>query len=87
MKYFPKNFTLFSFFVNFADDNITNEYMDRIFKHVLKITVAAVFILLGTSCLGPDNVMYEDGDFDGASFMEEDMIHNAEIDMDDLYRD
>ena len=61
--------------------------MNRILKHVLKITAAAVFIILGSSCLGPDYVMYEDGDFDGASFMEEEMMHNSEIDMDDQYRD
>ena len=61
--------------------------MRRIVKFVLNITAAAVFIVLGNSCLGPDYVMYEDGEFDGASFMEEDQMHNAEIDMDDLYRD
>ena len=54
---------------------------------MLNISVAAVFILMASSCLNQNYVMYEDGDFDGASFMEEDMLHNAEIDMDDLYRD
>ena len=61
--------------------------MKRIYKYVLNIAAAAVFVMLASSCLGPDYVMYEDGDFDGASFMEEDMMHDAEIDMDDLYRD
>ena len=61
--------------------------MRRFINLVLKIAMAAVFIVLTSSCLGPDYVMYEDGEFDGASFMEEDHMHNAEIDMDDLYRD
>ena len=61
--------------------------MKRIIKHILSFSVAAVFLVLTSSCLGPDYVMYEDGEFDGASFMEEDHMHNAEIDMDDLYRD
>lgn len=68
-------------------DIITNVYMKRFFKYLLNISVAAVFILMASSCLNQNYVMYEDGDFDGASFMEEDMLHNAEIDMDDLYRD
>lgn len=61
--------------------------MKRFLKYVMTISMAAVFMVLANSCLGPDYVMYEDGEFDGASFMEEDMMHNAEIDMDDLYRD
>ncbi len=68
-------------------DIITNVYMKRFFKYLLNISVATVFILMASSCLNQNYVMYEDGDFDGASFMEEDMLHNAEIDMDDLYRD
>ena len=61
--------------------------MKRFLRYVLSFSAAAVFVMLASSCLGPDYVMYEDGEFDGASFMEEDMMHNAEIDMDDLYRD
>ena len=61
--------------------------MKRILNCVLILSVAAVFLMLANSCLGPDYVMYEDGEFDGASFMEEEMMHNAEIDADDLYRD
>ena len=53
----------------------------------MKIAVAAGFATFTGSCLGPDYVMYEDGEFDGASFMEEYNMHNAEVDMDDLYRD
>lgn len=61
--------------------------MKRILQYLLNIAAAAVFIVLASSCLGPDYVMYEDGEFDGASFMEEGLMHNSEIDMDDLYRD
>ena len=61
--------------------------MKRFLRYVLSFSAAVVFVMLASSCLGPDYVMYEDGEFDGASFMEEDMMHNAEIDMDDLYRD
>ncbi len=61
--------------------------MKRFLKYVLTITAAAVIMVVSNSCLGPDYVMYEDGEFDGASFLEEDMMHNAEIDMDDQYRD
>ena len=61
--------------------------MKRILKCVLILSISAVFIILTSSCLGPDYVMYEDGEFDGASFREEEIMHNAEIDADDLYRD
>lgn len=61
--------------------------MKRFLKLVLTFCVIAAFAMLASSCLGPDYVMYEDGEFDGASFMEEGFMHNAEVDMDDLYRD
>ena len=49
------------------------------------IAAASVITLLTTGCFR-QNFMYEDGDFDGIEFTDYDLMHNAELDMDDLDR-
>lgn len=61
--------------------------MKRFFKIVVMIAVVAVFELLASSCLRQDYLMFEDGDFDGMEFSDYDLMHNAELDMDDTDRE
>ena len=61
--------------------------MKRILKCVLAIAVLTVLTLATSSCFRQDMVMYEDGEFDGIEFNDYDLIHNAEIDMDDINHD
>ena len=61
--------------------------MKRFFKIVMMIAVVAVFELLASSCLRQDYLMFEDGDFDGMEFSDYDLMHNAELDMDDTDRE
>ena len=44
-------------------------------------------MLMMTGCFRQDYIMFEDGEFDGVEFSDYDMIHNAELDMDDTDRD
>ena len=62
-------------------------YMKRFFKIVGVIAVVAVFELVSSSCLRQDYLMFEDGDFDGVEFSDYDLMHNAELDMDDTDRE
>jgi hypothetical protein len=61
--------------------------MKRFFKIVGVIAVVAVFELVSSSCLRQDYLMFEDGDFDGVEFSDYDLMHNAELDMDDTDRE
>ena len=42
--------------------------------------------ILSTGCLRQDQLMFEDGEFDGMEFSDYDLIHNAELEMDDVDR-
>jgi len=61
--------------------------MRRIAKYVLLIAVMAAFTLMTSSCFRQDYLMFEDGDFDGVEFSDYDLMHNAELEMDDVDRD
>jgi hypothetical protein len=61
--------------------------MKRFFKIVGVIAVVAIFELVSSSCLRQDYLMFEDGDFDGVEFSDYDLMHNAELDMDDTDRE
>ena len=50
------------------------------------LVVAAVFSLIMTGCLRQDYLIFEDGEFDGIEFSDYDLMHNAELDMDDTDR-
>lgn len=79
---------LFSFFVIFAADiEHYHNFMKRILKYVLIIAVFAITSLATTGCFRQDLLMFEDGEFDGVEFSDYDVLHNAELDMDDTERD
>ena len=61
-------------------------YMKRVLKYLMMISVAAVFTLMSTGCLRQDYMFFEDGEFDGSSFSDYDLMQNAELEMDDLDR-
>lgn len=50
------------------------------------LAIVSVLTLLSTGCFRQDYLMFEDGDFDGIEFSDYDLIHNAELDMDDTDR-
>lgn len=63
--------------------------MKRFAKFLISIIFIAGMATVASSCMRQDYFMFEDGDFDGADFMDmEDYnnLHNAEIDMDDTDR-
>ena len=52
--------------------------------------VGAVLVscaLMTTGCFRQDYLMFEDGDFDGVEFSDYDLMHNAELEADDVERD
>ena len=61
--------------------------MRKISKYVLIVVVLVVTSVLTTGCFRQDMLMFEDGEFDGVEFSDYDLMHNAELDMDDVDRD
>lgn len=54
----------------------------------LVLTIACMATLIITSgCSRQDYYMFEDGEFDGIEFSDYDLMHNAELDIDDVDRD
>ena len=60
--------------------------MRKILKFGMMIAAIAFFAIIASGCLRQDYLMFEDGDFDGIEFSDYDLIHNAELDMDDVDR-
>ena len=60
--------------------------MKKIVKRLVIVTVLAIVSLMSSGCFR-QNYMFEDGDFDGIEFSDYDLMHNAELDMDDTDRD
>ena len=60
--------------------------MKRFQKIVVTFALAALFIFISTSCIRQDYLMFEDGEFDGIEFSDYDLMHNAEIELDDVDR-
>lgn len=56
-------------------------------KYLVVIALAAVSMTMSTGCNRQNYLMFEDGDFDGIEFSDYDLMHNAELDMDDTDRD
>ena len=56
-------------------------------KYVLMLAVLLAISGLFTSCFRQDYLMFEDGEFDGIEFSDYDVMHNAEIEQDDIDRD
>jgi hypothetical protein len=67
--------------------DITIEFMRKISKYVLALVVLVMTSILATGCFRQDMLMFEDGEFDGVEFSDYDIMHNAELDMDDVDRD
>ncbi len=61
--------------------------MRKFRKLMTMILAATAVMLMMTGCFKKDYIMFEDGEFDGVEFSDYDMIHNAELDMDDTDRD
>jgi hypothetical protein len=61
--------------------------MRRVAKIMMAIAIMAVVTVITTGCFRQDYLMFEDGDFDGVEFSDYDLMHNAELDMDDAERD
>ncbi len=60
--------------------------MKRFIKYLVLLAAVTVLTMLSTGCFRQDYLMFEDGDFDGIEFSDYDLIHNAELDMDDTDR-
>ena len=60
--------------------------MKRVYKFLVMFVVATVFSLMMTGCIRQDYLIFEDGEFDGIEFSDYDLMHNAELDMDDTDR-
>ena len=60
--------------------------MKQVYKFLVMLVVATVFSLIMTGCLRQDYLIFEDGEFDGIEFSDYDLMHNAELDMDDTDR-
>jgi len=67
--------------------DITIEFMRKVSKYVLALVVLVMTSILATGCFRQDMLMFEDGEFDGVEFSDYDIMHNAELDMDDVDRD
>ena len=61
--------------------------MKRFYKIVAILALAALFLFTSMSCLRQDYLMFEDGEFDGIEFSDYDLMHNAELEQDDVDRD
>ena len=61
--------------------------MRKIAKFLLVGAVLVSCALMTTGCFRQDYLMFEDGDFDGVEFSDYDLMHNAELDADDVERD
>ena len=60
--------------------------MKRVYTFLVMFVVATVFSLMMTGCIRQDYLIFEDGEFDGIEFSDYDLMHNAELDMDDTDR-
>ncbi len=76
-----------SFFSLNLQFKIISVYMKKLCKFLVLLAVTVVVTFLSSSCFRQDYVMFEDGDFDGMEFSDYDLMHNAELDMDDVDRD
>ncbi len=58
--------------------------MRKVKKTIVLIAVITLYLLTATSCFRQDYLMFEDGEFDGIEFSDYDLMHNAELEMDDI---
>ena len=62
------------------------KYMKKVVKYVTMVAALVVVTIVSTGCFRQDYVFYEDGEFDGVEFSDYDLMHNAELEMDDTDR-
>ncbi len=60
--------------------------MERVKRIIVWCGAFTVMVLACTGCFRQDMMMFEDGDFDGIEFSDYDLMHNAELEMDDVDR-
>jgi len=51
------------------------------------VAILAVIAMSASGCMRREYLMFEDGDFDGIEFSDYDLMHNAELEMDDVDRE
>ena len=61
--------------------------MKGILKYLVSFAVLTVLCAMFSGCMRQDYYMFEDGEFDGMEFSDYDLLHNAELEMDDTERD
>ncbi len=61
--------------------------MKKILTCLLSVAVLAICCTLFSGCMRQDYLIFEDGEFDGVEFSDYDLMHNAELEMDDTDRD
>jgi len=61
--------------------------MRKVKKTIVLIAVIIMYLMTATSCFRQDYLTFEDGEFDGIEFSDYDLMHNAELEMDDIDRD
>jgi len=61
--------------------------MRKIVIFIVMLVIMASITVSATGCTRQNYMMFEDGEFDGIEFSDYDLMHNAELDMDDVDRD
>lgn len=62
------------------------KYMRRLKRFFVPLAVVLTVAFVSSGCIRQDLLMFEDGDFDGMEFSDYDLMHNAELEMDDVDR-
>ena len=63
------------------------KYMRRVIKYLVLLAAVLTVAVVSSGCIRQDLLMFEDGDFDGMEFSDYDVMHNAELEMDDIDHD
>ena len=53
----------------------------------MTLAIITGIALTNSGCFRQDYLMFEDGDFDGVEFSDYDLMHNAELEQDDVDHD
>ncbi|MBQ9576720.1 MAG: hypothetical protein IJV11_07560 [Muribaculaceae bacterium] len=61
--------------------------MRKMIKYLVMVAILAVIAMSASGCMRREYLMFEDGDFDGIEFSDYDLMHNAELEMDDVDRE
>lgn len=61
--------------------------MRKMIKYLVMVAALVVIAMSTSGCMRREYLMFEDGDFDGIEFSDYDLMHNAELEMDDVDRE